>query len=135
MKKIIGIWNNYKELIMYLVFGGVSFVLNIVLYVFLTQFCSFYELIANILSWFVVIIFVFYTNRKWVFEAARQNNLKQFLEFVYSRILTLIMEEIILFTGIEIFSIKDIYVKIFGQIMVIIVNYILSKCIVFKKNK
>lgn len=135
MKKIIGIWNKYKELIMYLVFGGLSFVLNIVLYVFLTQFCSFYELIANIISWIVVIIFVFYTNRKWVFEAARQNNLKQFLEFVYSRILTLIMEEIILFTGIEIFSIKDIYVKIFGQIMVIIVNYILSKCIVFKKNK
>lgn len=135
MKKIIGIWNKYKELIMYLVFGGLSFVLNIVLYVFLTQFCSFHELIANIISWIVVIVFVFYTNRKWVFETARQNKLKQFLEFVYSRILTLIMEEIILLIGIEIFSIKDIYVKIFGQIMVIIANYVLSKCIVFKKNK
>lgn len=132
MIKIKELINKYLEVILYLFFGGLSFVLNIFIYVCLTKIYHLNELFANAVSWIIVILFVFITNRKWVFDSGKERGIKQFINFVYTRVATLIMEEVVLYIGITVLSIKDLYVKVLGQIVVIIVNYIFSKCIVFK---
>lgn len=133
MKKMKEIYDKYSEMILYLFFGGLSFVLNIFIYTTLVHLLDFDELFANLISWFIVVVFVYITNKKWVFKYKSNKNVQLFAEFAMARVVTLLIEEAILFVGIKIFGINDIVVKIVGQIVTIISNYIFSKLVVFKK--
>lgn len=133
MKKMKEIYDKYSEMILYLFFGGLSFVLNIFIYTTLVHVLDFDELFANLISWFIVVAFVYITNKKWVFKYKSNKNVQLFAEFAMARVVTLLIEEAILFVGIKIFGINDIVVKIVGQIVTIISNYIFSKLVVFKK--
>ena len=80
-----------------------------------------------------------YLTNKIFFIKIKKNNLfeliKEFISFVLARVFTLVVETGILFFGSNILKINDIIVKIIAQIIIIILNYILSKMLVFKKNK
>ena len=52
-----------KEVILYLFFGGLAFILSIVSYAFLNVTLGINELIANVISWIIVVLFAFFTNR------------------------------------------------------------------------
>ena len=133
MKKIKGVYDKYSEVILYLFFGGLSFVLNIFIYTMLVHVLGFEELLANLISWLIVVIFVYITNKKWVFKYNNNKNMQLFIEFAMARVVTLLIEEVILFVGIKVFGINDIVIKIVGQVVTIVSNYIFSKLVVFKK--
>ena len=95
------------------------------------------ELIANILSWIITVLFAFLTNRIWVFDSPTsgvQDFLKQMAAFFGGRIITLVVEEAILLVFISILGFNSMIVKIVAQIIVILLNYIISKLIIFKKG-
>jgi len=94
------------------------------------------ELIANILSWVIAVLFAFFTNSKWVFATCidtKRKLMKQIVSFFGGRVLTLVVEETILFIFITNLEYPSIIIKIIAQIIVIILNYAISKKIVFKK--
>ena len=59
---------------------------------------------------------------------------KEISSFFGGRIVTLVIEEIILYVGIEILSVNSIVVKVIGQIIVIVSNYFISKVLVFRSR-
>ena len=91
MKLIGKIYRKYKEAIDYLFWGGVAFVLSMVLFYIFANIMNIYEQIANILSWIICVIFTYLTNRTFVFRSKVRgiaNIFKEFKDFVTARLLT-----------------------------------------------
>ena len=135
MARIKELFIRYKEVILYLFFGVMTTVVNFLTYAFLTRMLHVNDYAAIFVSWFIAVLFAYLTNRKLVFGstvAERKALIKELLSFYAARIMTLILEYIIMFIGVEILKFNDLYVKLFAQVMVIIGNYLLSKLLVFK---
>ena len=138
MELIIKIYRKYKEAIDYLFWGGVAFVLSMVLFYVFANVMDIYEQIANILSWIICVIFTYLTNRIFVFQSkvkGIKKIFKEFKDFVTARLLTLVMENVILFVMIDLLTINNMVSKLVGQFVVIVSNYFLSKLWIFKKEK
>lgn len=137
-EELIQLCNKNKELILYLFFGGVTFLISV------TSFEAFYllfglnELVANVLSWCIAVLFAFLSNQKWVFRVPKTNGkslLRQLLSFLGGRIITLAVEEIMLMVFISYLHFPSLFVKVTAQIIVIVLNYIISKWFVFNTSK
>ncbi len=133
----------YKEIIMYLIFGAGTTVVNWVIYTLLT-FAGVEMTISNAFAWLGAVVFAFITNKLFVFESRSMKPeivIKEGLAFLVSRILTGILEIIgptlIFNAGFtwSPFSITGLGAKLFISIFVIVLNYILSKLAVFKGDK
>ena len=132
------IYKKYKEAIDYLFWGGVAFVLSVILFYVFANIMNIYEQIANILSWIICVIFTYLTNRFFVFRSkvrGVKKIIKEFKDFVTARLLTLVIENIILFILIDLLTINNMISKLAGQFVVIVSNYFLSKLWIFKKEK
>ena len=144
MNKITILFNKYREVIMYLVFGVLTTIVSLGIYYLLT-----YKImsnspildadnpiqlqIANIISWIVSVLFAYVTNRKYVFSSKNSDIFKEMGSFIGSRIITLLMDMLIMFIGVTLLKGNDKIIKIISQIIVIVGNYIFSKIFVFKK--
>ena len=125
-----------KEILLYLFFGGLAFLLNIILFYIFYADLLFNELVANALSWILCVLFQFFTNRIWVFDGKTDNNIaffKQMFSFTAGRVFTLVIEEIILAIFITCLNLPSLPVKLAAQVIVIVLNYVISKLYVFKK--
>ena len=130
-------YQRYKEPLLYLFFGGLTFCLSIALYWLFAHPLGMTPLVANALSWVLCVAFAYVTNRTWVFkEKARDSRgiVREAASFVLGRVATLVLEEAVLWLGISVLGINDIAVKVFAQVLVIISNYIISKRFVFRKD-
>lgn len=124
-----------KEILLYLFFGGLTFLVSISSYALFNIRIGWNALTANIASWILAVAFAYVTNRTWVFESSTDrgsNLIKEITGFVGGRIATLVIEELILFIFITEFEMNSVLVKIVAQVVVIALNYVISKMIVFK---
>ncbi len=132
------ILKKHREIISYVIFGALTTLVDFVTYIFLTRVFSLNEDLANVFSQVVAIIFAFVVNKLYVFED-KEKKLRaiifQFLKFSSLRLITLTLNSLIFFVMTEFTTINDIIVKAFVSIIVIILNYIFSKLLVFKKTK
>ena len=131
---MLNILSKYKELILYLFFGALTFLVSISTYYLFYKILLINDLIANIFSWIIAVSFAFLTNRLWVFNAhvlTLQEFLGQMIKFYSGRLFTLALEELILLIFVIILTFPSMLVKIIAQIIVIILNYIISKKIIF----
>ena len=140
MNKIKELYLKYKEIINYLIFGVLTTIVALVTY----YICVYTILdpnnavqlqIANVISWIISVAFAYITNRKFVFESKEKNKIKEASKFVTSRIATLIMDMAIMYVGVTALKFNDKIMKLISQVVVIVMNYILSKILVFKKEK
>ena len=125
----------HKEMLLYLFFGGLTTLISILIFGGLNIGLAINALVANIISWIISVAFAFVTNRIWVFTAAKGKSnrlIVQMINFYMGRILTLLVEEILLFVFITKCGINSMIVKIIAQIVVIVLNYIISKKWVYK---
>ena len=138
MNNIKELYLKYKEIVNYLIFGVMTTVVSlatyyICVYTFLNPDNSFQLQIANIISWIVGVAFAYITNRKFVFESQNKDKVKEAGKFIMSRITTLLIDMFIMFLGVTILKFNDKIIKLISQVLVIVMNYVLSKIIVFKK--
>lgn len=139
MKRIKEMYLKYKEIINYLIFGILTTVGSLAVYyisvfTFLNPENAIQLQLANILSWIAGVTFAYFTNRKYVFQSNEQNKLKEAGKFVVSRIITLIIDMLVMWLGVTILHCNDKIMKLISQVIIIISNYFLSKTFVFKKT-
>ena len=127
------IYHKNEELWNYLIVGGLTTLVSIVSYKLFLAINHY--LIANILSWFIAVIFAYITNRLFVFKSKNHNKLNEFVKFTGSRLITLLVETGLLYLLIDLINLDEFWSKVIGQIIVLVLNYILSKLIVFKTKK
>lgn len=135
---MIKLTKEYKETISYLIFGILSTIVNIATYVFFSRIIKINFMVSNIIAWFVAVIFAYITNKFFVFESKNINIkfiLKEITSFMSLRILSGLTELILMYIMINIMLINDFIVKIITNIVVVILNFIFSKLIIFKNKK
>ena len=162
MKKL---FVKYKEIIMYIIFGVLTTLVNWIVYavtipIFSAAFNgeevmftfaggavtydAFALLLANVLAWIAGVVFAFVTNKLFVFESKSWKPavaLKEFWLFVTARLITGVMEwfgpSLLFAVGLNqpLFGIKGFLAKILISVIVIILNYVFSKLIIFRRKK
>lgn len=131
------ILKKHKETILYLFFGAFTTLVNIVSYLFFTRVISFNFMVANA-AWILAVLFAYVTNKFFVFESKRielRFLFKEFFSFVSFRLLSGVIEMVIMYIMIDLLFVNDIIVKVFTNIVVIVLNYLFSKMIIFKNKK
>ena len=133
-KKIWNLYKKYEEVINYVITGGLGTVVNIVIFTVLRKF-EIDLTLSNVLAWTITIIFIYILSRFFVFKTAGQkDSTREFIMFVLARLATLGVEILILNLTIEAMHINELISKIIAQAIVIVLNYILSKLLVFTKK-
>lgn len=132
------LWEKYREYVLYLVFGGVTTVVNYGVFALCGHVFGLGVVPSNIIAWILAVIVAFITNKLWVFESRSWEPKlagREFGEFVLGRLATLVIETGILWIFVDLLHVNDLIMKIITNIIVVILNYIFSKFIIFKKRK
>lgn len=133
------IYIKYKEIINYLIFGILTTIINLITYYILIITIldpnnPLQLQISNIIAWITSITFAYITNKKYVFTSKETNIKKEIIKFYSSRLTTLFIDIVLMFIFVTILKLNDKIIKLIIAIIIIILNYILSKLIVFKKR-
>lgn len=121
-----------RELVLYVIFGTFTFFVNLITYFLFQSVLGINYLISNILAWFFSVLFAYITNRIWVFESKSPNILKEASLFFGGRIFSGAVDTALMYLFIDVLTLGNAFSKIVVQVIVIILNYIFSKLIVFK---
>lgn len=165
MDKIKALFVKYKEIIMYIIFGVLTTLVNWVVYTVLIKLFGgaaesetvmfalfgkditmkiFYIFIANFVAWVAGVVFAFVTNKIWVFESKSWRFglvMKELWLFVAARLLTGVLEwfgvPALVAAGLDqpLFGIDGFLAKVIVSVIVVILNYVFSKLIIFRKKK
>lgn len=137
IEKIEGLFNKYKEVILYLFFGGCTTLVNIVAY-YLCDKIRLSTTVSTIIAWILSVLFAYVTNRKYVFENRDESKsvIKEISQFFSCRLATGILDLAIMVLFVDVLKYNGMIIKIISNILVIILNYIFSKLVIFKnRNK
>ena len=136
---LVELYYKYKEIFDYLFFGGLVTIVNFISYYIPANIIGVDKIVSNLIAFIISVIFAYIVNKEYVFETkweGIQNVFKEFSSFVISRIGTGLLCDILIFAFmINILNINDVISKIFTQILVVILNYIVGKWFVFKQKK
>ena len=136
MNKIKNFINKHKELISYGFWGGVTTLLHIVFFWLLTKIGIKYY-IANIITLITIKALAYIVNKIFVFKTKCKNKkelFKEIIKYIFSRLFTMLLDYFGLILLVEVFNINELVGKIIVLIVVIIVNYLLCKKYVYKKE-
>lgn len=139
MNKIKELLIKYEEVIRYLIIGVLTTVVSLATYYILTftildPKVSIQLQITNIISWIVSVTFAYFTNRKYVFKLKEKKNIKEASKFYLSRLSTLLLDMLLMQIFVIRLKFNDKIIKLIVQFVVIVLNYILSKFLVFKSK-
>lgn len=134
------LYNKYKEIINYLIVGVLTTVVSLAVYyictsTFLDAHNSVQLQAANVISWICSVAFAYVTNRKYVFASKDPHIVKEAVKFTGSRVTTLLMDMAIMFVMVTLLHQNDKIAKLISQVVVIVTNYVMSKLLVFRKDK
>lgn len=128
-------WTRYQEVITYIFFGGLTTTVNFTVFYLLNNIVGIPYLGANALAIVIAILFAYYTNSTFVFDSKAGNKkekMKEFILFVTMRAGTGVFDMVSMFILISLFSLDSTLSKILTQGLVVILNYIFNKLVVFK---
>ena len=125
--------NLKKEILNYIIFGIFTSIVNIATYLLLTDVFNVYYVFANILAWIMSVFFAYFTNRTWVFESENKNIIKEISMFYSARLFTGVIDTLMMILFIDILSLENTFSKLVTAVVVILLNYLFSKKIIFKK--
>lgn len=145
MKKIFNLYKKYEEQINYLIVGGLTTIVGVgskllLLFTILDQTNGLQLQIAEIISWILAVLFAYITNRIFVFKSKvkGKNQVREALNFVKGRVFTQLIQMFIMWFFVTLLKLNsNIWVIIFTlicQVMQVVLNYVISKLLVFKKS-
>lgn len=132
------IFNQFKELFIYGIFGVLTTIVNICIYTLCVKQLSLHYLIANVIAWIIAVIFAFITNKLFVFKSKsweRKIWINEFTKFIGARIVTGVLDMLMMYIMVDVLILNDVFSKTIVNIIVILVNFVFSKLIIFKKTK
>lgn len=140
MKKIINIYKKNEEIINYIIAGGLTTFISLFTYyicviIFLNPDDPLKLQTANIISWVCSVTFAYFINRIFVFKSKNKNKFNEAIKFYLSRISTLFIDMFSMFILVSVLSFNDKISKILVQFIILVLNYIFSKFMVFSEHK
>lgn len=158
MALIKSLFKKYKEIILYLIFGVLTTLVNYIVYfsskIILQKLNVGEDInykISTVIAWVVAVGFAYITNRIWVFDSSAKGGkqlTKELTLFVSARLFSLGLELLIMFIGMDLLDAGDFKLKLLAvmlpmgelitktiaQIVIIVSNFVFSKLIIFKNK-
>lgn len=129
----------YREGVLYLFFGGLTTAVNYIVYMACYYFLPVTATtVPNLIAWVGSVLFAYLTNRTWVFRSETRGlagYLRELASFAGARVFTLLVETAVLWLAVDSLGLPNLPVKILANILVIVLNYFLSKFWIFKKKR
>lgn len=124
-----------KQILKFVVIGGIAFAIDYALLYICTEFLDIYYLISSIISFTVSVIFNYIASIKWVFKVDEKQNKKyQFILFIILSIIGLVINQIIMWITVEQLGIFYMFSKLFATFIVMVWNFISRKLFLEEKN-
>lgn len=137
MEKIISLLKKHKSFISYGIFGVLTTVVNIVTYNLCYYQMGISNTLSNIAAWILAVTFAYLTNKAWVFESKSWVwgvLRREVPAFVSCRLATGILDLVIMYFCVDVMQWDAMLMKLMSNILVILLNYIFSKLVIFKKK-
>ena len=138
LEKIRSLINRYWNILSYLIFGGLTTLVNFLVYFPLYNWLRWSAVLSNSAAWVIAVIFAFLTNKPFVFKSYDWSGSvvwRELTKFVGCRIGSGLFETIIVWIFVDMMCWNGNWIKIIVSILVVILNYISSKWIVFTKKE
>lgn len=127
----------YKSFLLYIIFGGCTTLVNIITYAVCTRAFHLGTVASTVLAWILAVTFAYVTNRSWVFESrtnGTRDMIREITSFFSCRLLTGGLDLLIMYIFVDVFGMNDIIMKVISNVVVILLNYVASKLLIFKSG-
>lgn len=134
-QKIMDLVKKHWDVLIYLVFGVLTTLVNYVVYLPCYNILDLSAVSSNAIAWVAAVIFAFLTNKPFVFRSHDWSAAVVFSEltkFVGCRIGSGAAETVILFLSVDLLGWNGNLWKLITSVLVVILNYVGSKLLVFK---
>lgn len=131
------LYKKYENIILYLFFGICTTLVNIGAYWVSAHLLSLNIMSSTLIAWLLAVLFAYTTNRKWVFHSKSKGCnaiLIEILSFFACRLATGLVDWLCMFIFVGMLTWNDMFIKSAANILVIILNYVASKLVIFKKR-
>ncbi len=125
-----------KEVILYIIFGVLTTLVNIGSFALFTKVLNWEENLSNSLAIILAVLFAYITNKDLVFHSDAKtfkDRIIQFFKFILGRAFTMVVEFVGCFLLFKL-PIPQIISKCIVTVIVIILNFFISKFFAFKKK-
>ncbi len=151
-KPLQKLWYDHESVWMYILVGGLTTLVSLISQVVPTEIFNGMHMagwlntfLSTTISWIVSVTFAFFTNKRYVFKSHTDTMAafwREFFMFYSARFVTYFLELAIMEIGNHFFATVDgtivtwrsFIVKIVAQVVILTLNYIFSKLVIFKKK-
>lgn len=124
-----------KETILYVIFGILTTIVNLIAYYLFSNIININYLISNAIAWIISVVFAYITNKFFVFNSSYINKdviIEEFIKFMNCRLISGLSEVVLLFLFVDLLLMNDIVAKLIIGVLVVLINFIFSKVFIFK---
>ena len=136
LQKIRALVEKYWNIVTYLIFGVLTTVVNYLVYLPIYNLLGASAAVSNAIAWVAAVAFAFLTNKPFVFKShdwSAKTVLPELSKFVGCRVASGVLETLILLLAVDILGWNGNIWKIITSVLVVILNYVASKLLVFRK--
>lgn len=137
MEKLMELMKRYRGMIVYLVLGGMTTVVNMAVYYGCYEVWGIHSDLSTILAWIVAVIFAFFTNKPWAFDShdwSLKTVLPEAGRFLECRLGTGLVELLMMHIAVEMLGWPGTPMKLLVGVIVVVLNYVGSRLLVFRKK-
>lgn len=136
MNRIFELINKYREILVYLIFGVLTTLVNYLVYLPCYNLAHLSASVSNVIAWVFAVAFAYLTNKPFVFHShdwSAGTVVPELTKFVGSRVLSGAAETLIILLFADVLGWNGNLVKLVTSVLVVIMNYVASKLVVFRK--
>lgn len=137
MNKMIALLKKHEEVVSYLFFGGLTTVVNYLVYLPCYNLLGFSGTVSNVIAWIAAVAFAYLTNKPFVFKShdwSAKTVLPELTKFVGCRVGSGLVETAVVFLTVDWIGLNGNLIKVATSVLVVVLNYIGSKLVVFRKK-
>lgn len=137
VERIKALFVKYYDLIVYLVFGVLTTVVNYIVYLPCYNILALSSSVSNVIAWAVAVAFAYVTNKPFVFHShdwSAKTVIPELTKFIGTRLGSGGLETLILLVAVDWLGMNGNLWKLLTSVLVVVLNYVGSKLLVFRKK-
>lgn len=131
------LYAQYRDVISYLFFGVCTTLVNMFAYWLAAYPFGWNVPASTVFAWILAVLFAYVTNRRWVFHSDAKTSreiLREMASFFSCRLATGLLDLGCMFLFVDVLHWNDILIKALDNVLVVILNYVASKLLIFRKS-
>ena len=137
MAKIKALMEKYWDILSYLFFGGLTTVVNYIVYLPCYNYLGISAAVSNVIAWAAAVAFAYVTNKPFVFHShdwSAKTVVPELTKFIGTRLGSGGLETLVLLVFVDMLKGNGNVWKLLTSVLVVALNYIGSKLLVFRKK-